>query len=235
MTEEEFVEQGPAEDAAGAVVSDEPAEVASEPTEEPGAEEAATVEQDNGHDVTPSEPATADGSAGETEETSHSDAADDADELSDAIAEAGERVDEEPSLGDIAPGTVVSADETQVDAAGLAEGTTQVSWWPFAVYVGVWLVAAGVSVWLLSEVPAESAIYDAAVYPFTVLGGIILTVAGPLLTLAVWFTSWTSPDARKGPLFVSALLKGAVSTLAGVAIWWVALILLDQIRLGSFI
>lgn len=105
-----------------------------------------------------------------------------------------------------------------------------VSWWPFLVYLGLWAAFAAVTVWQLLKVPAGVPVYEARVYPYTLLGGLVLTAAGPALILAVWIATLGSPG--KGVRFVSALTKGAVTTVAGVGLWWAVLVALDTIRLG---
>jgi hypothetical protein len=58
---------------------------------------------------------------------------------------------------------------------------------------------------------------------------------GPLLILATWIASWGRSGYSKGAIFVSALLRGAVATTIGVAMWWIALMVLDQLRLGRLL
>lgn len=108
----------------------------------------------------------------------------------------------------------------------------KVSWWPFFVYLALWVVFAGVLIWRFYDMPPGLAIYETPDYALSVFAGIALTLAGPLLMLATWLASWGRPGSSKWGLFVDAFLKGAVVTLGGVAIWWIALVVIDQLRLG---
>lgn len=107
-----------------------------------------------------------------------------------------------------------------------------VAWWPFLVYLGVWVVYVGVVVWRLVEIPVGTAVFDAPEYPVIVFAGIVLATVGPALALAVWIASWDRPGASRFGLFVSAAWKGSLATLAGVTLWQIALIVVDQIRFG---
>lgn len=111
----------------------------------------------------------------------------------------------------------------------------EVSIWPFVAYVGVWLVYAGIVVWRFLSVPAGTAVYESAEYPIAIFGGITLAFAGPLLALAVWIAAWDRKDASRLGLFTSAALKGSIATLVGVSLWWAALVVIDQIRLGRIL
>lgn len=107
-----------------------------------------------------------------------------------------------------------------------------VSLWPFIVYLGAWLVFAGVYVWQFIELPAERAVFDQPVYGLFVAMGIGLAVTGPVVALVTWMTSWGKQDATKSDLLVSALVRGSIVTFGGVSIWWLAYILVDLMRLG---
>ena len=111
----------------------------------------------------------------------------------------------------------------------------EVSIWPFVGYVGVWLAYAGIVVWRFLSVPAETAVYESAEYPLAVFGGITLAFAGPLLALAVWIAAWDRKEASRLGLFTSAALKGSIATLVGVSLWWAALVVIDQVRLGRIL
>jgi hypothetical protein len=146
----------------------------------------------------------------------------------DAAAAAGD------SLDDIAPGTV-TAESVAADASlGEVEmPKTKVSWWPFVGYIVVWLGAAAYAVWQLERLPASQVAYETNFYSMTMLAGLVLLAAGPLLLLIVWLASWIGrKGSRIGLMFISALLKGAASTLIGALIWIGALLLVDYLRLG---
>jgi len=110
-----------------------------------------------------------------------------------------------------------------------------VSVWPFVAYDLVWLAFASILVWQMMQLPAGVAVFDSGIYGLAVIGGITLTVAGPLLIIAVWVSSIGKGSASSGAVFLSALIRGAVATLLGVTLWWVALIVIDQLRLGRLL
>lgn len=120
----------------------------------------------------------------------------------------------------------------EITVAFSEPGSDQVSIWPFVVYDIIWLLFAGVMVWQLIELPAGTAVYESGIYPLTLLGGLVLTAAGPVLIVATWLFERRRLSAASGQVFLSALFRGSVATLLGVAIWWAALIALDQLRLG---
>jgi len=129
----------------------------------------------------------------------------------------------------------VAATAAGIEAAQIAAPATgSAPWWPFIGYAALWLVLAGAAGYaLVTRVPDGTPVFDSEVYTLTVLGGIALTIAGPILILAVWLAEWfrRGDEMRRG-LFLSALLKGSVVTLFGVVVWWATLIIVDTIRLG---
>lgn len=157
------------------------------------------------------------------------------DDLEAAIAEAAANLEAEATFDDIAPGTVAAAQGGQPEADGDERGRDSVPTWPFVVYDAVWLTFASILVWQFEQLPAGQAVFESPLYEAAVLGGVALTVVGPVLILATWIGSWGKPGASKGGLFVSALIKGAIATAVGVALWWVALMVLDQLRLGRLL
>lgn len=128
--------------------------------------------------------------------------------------------------------TAVESEAEPAVAQAAPVSRDEVSIWPFVAYVGVWLVYAGVVVWRFLSAPAGTAVYESAEYPIAIFGGITLAFAGPLLALAVWIAAWDRKDASRLGLFTSAALKGSIATLVGVSLWWVALVVIDQVRLG---
>jgi len=167
------------------------------------------------------------------EETDEALAAEETDDVSAAIAAAGANLDEQPTLDDIAPGTVASEEEAVVEVYDGRRNS--VSIWPFVVYDAIWAAFAGYLVWRFQTLPVSTALFDAAIYPYAVLGGVVLTLAGPIVILAVWIASWGKPGSTKGGLFISSLLRGSIATLLGVLMWWGALMVLDQLRLGRLL
>lgn len=107
--------------------------------------------------------------------------------------------------------------------------------WPFLVYLGLWIVFAGLFVWQALEIPAGTPLYELNLYGLSISVGLVLTGLGPLVAIAVWLGCWLSrPGARAG-LFSRSLIIGAVSTLAGVSLWLFALGAVDMLRLGRLI
>lgn len=155
--------------------------------------------------------------------------AEETDDVAAAIVAAGANIDEGQGAGEPETGPGAPSEPLLVPVAGTVSST------PFAIYDLLWLVFAGLLVWQFSELPREQAVFESSLYPLAVIGGIVLAAAGPLLIFAVWFASWGREGARKGALFVSSLFKGSVATIIGVALWWGALVLLDQLRLGRLL
>lgn len=119
-----------------------------------------------------------------------------------------------------------------VAAETVPRSPDEVSWWPFLAYLGLWLIFAGVVIWRFYDLPAGQAVYDSPLYPVSVYGGVALTIVGPLLAMATWVAAWGAPGSSKWGQFVSALVKASVVTLGGVTLWWIALVIVDQLRLG---
>lgn len=177
------------------------------------------------------------------------------DDVAAAIAAAGANLESQPTLDGMAPAVVEDSLGGTIDTAPHAEqpatepaATEQaavvetderprhaVPVWPFVAYDVVWAAFSAYLIWQLEMLPSDTAIFDARIYPYAVLGGVVLTMAGPLLLLVVWIASWGSPGTTKGGLFVSSLTRGSVATLLGVLMWWGALMVLDQIRLGRLL
>ncbi len=121
------------------------------------------------------------------------------------------------------------------EAAAGGRSANKVSIWPFVVYDLLWVVFAGLMVWQFEALPAGAPVYEAELYPVAVMVGLILLIAGPLLIFVSWIAAWGRPGSTKGQLLISALIRGSVATLIGVGIWWTALLVLDQIRLGMLL
>lgn len=117
--------------------------------------------------------------------------------------------------------------------AGLLERPDRTLSVPFLVYDGIWLVFAIAMVAVLRTPALAGTLDSTPAYPVFVLAGLVLTVAGPLLAVALWWIarSRVTPGERRG-LFASAFLRGALATFAGVALWLVARVVLDFMRTG---
>lgn len=103
--------------------------------------------------------------------------------------------------------------------------------WPFLVYVGLCVVFAALLVWQFIRVPVGQAVYEATLYPASLLAGVVLLIAGPLLALLVWLVS-SARMTRPGYALVVSLFKGSLVTFVGAALWWGALLIVDAVRLG---
>ncbi len=149
-----------------------------------------------------------------------------------AVAAAAEQVEVEPTLDDIAPGT--KQDAPPVSADDDADKRYGAPWWPFAIYLVLWVAFAGVAVWQLEQLPLGSAVYEAEEYALFVFGGLVLAAAGVFLIPTVWLVSRTSAKRHRAGLFTSAFIKGAGAILIGVVLWWGTIVALDYLRLGRF-
>jgi hypothetical protein len=155
----------------------------------------------------------------------------------DVGAETETDVDTSESFDDIVPGNVIGEQAAIEDAKDLALPADRpgVPIWPFVVYFAAWVVFAGLLVWQFMQTPAGMPLYELTIYGPSILVGLVLTVMGPLVAIAVWLVVWlTRPGARSG-LFSRCLILGAVATLGGVAVWLVALGAVDMLRLGRLL
>jgi len=110
---------------------------------------------------------------------------------------------------------------------------TRVAWWPFLAYGVLWIGLAATSYVLLTGSQADLPAFRQDSYQYLVLAGLVLTVLGPLVTLAVWLFAWFKADkGERGGMLTTALVRGAVATFLGVVVWWGVLVLVDALRLG---
>lgn len=144
------------------------------------------------------------------------------------VEEASEPAAAEPGATPVS--TTLAAEDS--DAIAFPDADTEVSIWPFVALDVIWLAFAGFIVWQLTQLPEGAAVYESGIYPLTLLGGLVLTAAGPVLIVVSWFAEKVRLAASSGHVFVSALMRGSLATLVGVALWWIALLAVDQIRLG---
>ena len=141
---------------------------------------------------------------------------------------------EEPSHAEPAnqlPVTQPQASPESALPAEFAASRPSVPWWPFLVYLGMWLVGVGAAAWMFLQTSSTASIAGEAIYPYVLRGGLVLTALGPLVALGVWFVCWiVAGRGHRTGLLADSLLKGALTTLTGVVVWWVMLMAVDRVR-----
>jgi len=193
------------------------------PAEETPTEPAGEAPADSVEEV-PTDPAE------ETDATSETGVAD-----ADAATEAETPEDDAADASDteVMPRAESAAAAGIDDTPGAPVAKGRVPWWPFIVYLVAWIALIGASFYLISYELEAIPAFQQDEYPYILLGGLVLTVLGPLLALTVWFVTWLrTPKGQRGGLLTSALLKGAFFTCFGVLAWWGAIAVLDALRLG---
>lgn len=178
-----------------------------------------------------------------TDEPERAEAQESAEETADetAAGAAPEHAEpEEPEVGETAgdaseaePGAEEPPAPSAPDAAlveGVAGGLT---WIPFAAYLGLWVVLAGLSAYFLYDASAELPARWMPEYVPLLWSGVALTAIGPLLSLAVWLVARSKrpAGARRG-LFASAFTRGALVAFFGVVLWLGTLFVLELIASG---
>lgn len=102
---------------------------------------------------------------------------------------------------------------------------------PFWTLVAAWIVFVAAMAYVLW--PSASAPFvGASVYAYFVIGGVVLTLCGPLLGLTVWLVLRGSAGAEGAGLARAVFLRAGVATFSGVSLWWLALVALDLHRAG---
>jgi hypothetical protein len=103
---------------------------------------------------------------------------------------------------------------------------------PFGLYIGVWAIFAGAMTYLLWPL-AVKPFTGTQLYAYFVLGGVALTLVGPLLGLGVWLAVRGRAEVGgDAGLARAAFMRAAAATLAGDLLWWIGLVLLDLHRAG---
>lgn len=159
-----------------------------------------------------------------------------ADSMPDALAE--DAVAAAPE--DAAPVETVPAVDAPVDAvaeapdAALVEAVSGgLTWIPFAVYLGLWVVLAGLSAYLLYDATPDSPARWMPVYEPLLWSGVGLSVLGPFLSLAVWLVARARrPRSQRRGLFASAMSRGSLVAFFGVVLWLGTLFVLELLASG---
>lgn len=138
-------------------------------------------------------------------------------------------VDAEAETSRSAPRVIDPADAVLVEA--VSGGLT---WVPFAVYLGLWVVLAGLSAYLLYGATPDRPARWMSEYVPLLWSGVALTAVGPLLSVTVWLVARgrRSKSERRG-LFASAMTRGALAAFFGVAIWIATLFVLELVASGG--
>lgn len=108
------------------------------------------------------------------------------------------------------------------------------TWVPFAAYLGLWIVLAGTSAYLLYGASADQPARWMPEYVPLLWTGVGLTALGPVLSVIVWLFArlGRSKPERRG-LFASAMTRGALAAFFGVAIWVATLFVLELVASGG--
>lgn len=137
---------------------------------------------------------------------------------------------------DASPEAPVEQPPVEADAAeepAPAPKGTRVAWWPFIVNGVLWIGLAASSYLLLTSTQAALPAFRQDSYPYLVLAGLVLTLLGPIVSLAAWLFAWfKAKKPERGGMLTTALVRGAVVTFLGVVVWWGVLVLVDALRLG---
>lgn len=122
-----------------------------------------------------------------------------------------------------------AADGGLVEAVG--RGLT---WIPYAAYLGLWIILAGATAYLLRGASPEQPARWIPTYEPLVWAGVALVAVGPLLSLGVWLVARTrrEPDQRQG-LLTAAAVRGALTAFFGAVIWLVTLYVIEVVTLGG--
>lgn len=103
---------------------------------------------------------------------------------------------------------------------------------PAWIYAGVWVVFAGAMVYLLWPA-ATKPFVGLPYYAYMVIGGLALTVTGPIMALVTWLVTRMSTTASERLGLARAVwTRCMLATVFGVAVWWLALYALDLHRSG---
>ncbi len=149
------------------------------------------------------------------------------------VALAGEPQDETPA--EATPKATPAAVVPDAADAALVEAVSGgLTWIPFACYLGLWIVLAGLSAYLLYGADAEQPARWMPEYVPLLWSGVGLTVFGPILSVTVWLVARVRrPKGARRGLFAAAMTRGALVAFFGVAIWVATLFVLEILATGG--
>lgn len=128
----------------------------------------------------------------------------------------------------------VPPEETLADATFVESVEGGLTWVPYALYLGAWIVLSGLSAYLLSPSTQEMPARWLPVYAPLVFSGLALAALGPILSLVVWLVARSRrPADRRRGLLASALTRGALAAFFGVMIWIITLYVLELLAGGG--
>jgi hypothetical protein len=154
----------------------------------------------------------------------------DAEGGTDEAAEQAGAADVAEAVVEAAPGVAAEASPDDDGAAARRRRSARV---PFYVYVGAWVVYAGVAAYLLWPL-ATAPFAGHPIYGGLVLAATALLCAGPILGLCVWwYVSAHSAPEERGGLVRAVMVRSAGVMAIGVLIWWIVLLVLDLRRTGA--
>lgn len=108
------------------------------------------------------------------------------------------------------------------------------TWIPFAIYLGLWIVLAGLSAYLLYGASPDQPARWMSEYVPLLWSGVGLTALGPVLSVGVWLVARARrPKSERRGLFSSAMTRGALAAFFGVAIWIATLFVLELVASGG--
>lgn len=150
------------------------------------------------------------------------------------VSQAGPDMVEAPKSPEAPEGRHGGPEPSVAPEGAFAEAAVAgVTWVPFAVYMGLWVLLAGLSAFFLySATPGQPARWMPEYEPL-LWGGVALTALGPLLSLVVWWASWLRrPPAGRRGLFAVVMTRGATGAFFGVLLWLGTLFILELIASG---
>ncbi len=150
---------------------------------------------------------------------------------------------ESPDAETVPDADVVASEETppasapapdSADAALVEAVSGGLTWIPFACYLGLWIVLAGLSAYFLYGASSDQPARWMPEYVPLLWSGVGLTALGPILSVAVWLVARTRrPKSARRGLFASAMTRGALVAFFGVAIWVATLFVLEIVAVGG--